>query len=242
MREVTAGPRDMRSLTSYQVNRTRLGESIVRKGHSWTCNEITHKLSSQWDQIVSEDSEKEIVGPSMESLTCCQVNRTRLKVRTVMRDTMRPGIKSLTSCQAIKQDQIKSGDSKKSFMWLDRAWNHLPTVKQANRIRLGVETVRRDMAEPGIKILTSYQVNRNKLDMRCENCEMWHSWAWHEITYLLSSQKNQMTVRKFKGHNWTGIGSPTRCQANRTELRVKTAVVRRDSWSWHEITHLLSSQ
>ena len=35
----------------------------------------------------------------MESLTDCQVNRTRVGVRTVRRNTG-PGMESLTSCQA----------------------------------------------------------------------------------------------------------------------------------------------
>ena len=36
----------------------------------------------------------------MKSLTPCQANRTRVAVRTVKRDTARPGMESLTYCQA----------------------------------------------------------------------------------------------------------------------------------------------
>ena len=42
-------------------------------------------------------------GPGMESLTCCQANRTRVRVRTVRRDMAAgPGMESLTSYQAIR--------------------------------------------------------------------------------------------------------------------------------------------
>ena len=39
-------------------------------------------------------------GPGIKSLTFCQANRTRVRVRTVRRDPAGPGMKSLTCCQA----------------------------------------------------------------------------------------------------------------------------------------------
>ena len=44
---------------------------------------------------------RETVGPGMDSLTRCQANRTRVAgVRTVRRDIAGPSMDSLTSCQA----------------------------------------------------------------------------------------------------------------------------------------------
>ena len=40
------------------------------------------------------------------------------------------------------------------------------TSFQVNRIRVGVRTVRRDTAGPGTQSLTSYQVNRTRVEMR----------------------------------------------------------------------------
>ena len=59
VRRDTAEP-GMESLTSCQVNRTRVAMSIEdsEKGHSWTWHGITHNLPSQQDQSGSEDSEK----------------------------------------------------------------------------------------------------------------------------------------------------------------------------------------
>ena len=39
-------------------------------------------------------------GPGMESLTCCQANRSKVGVRPVRREIARPGMESLTSYQA----------------------------------------------------------------------------------------------------------------------------------------------
>ena len=57
VRRVPAGP-GMKSLTRCQANRTRVGVRTVRRD-SWTWHEITHLLLSQQDQSGSEDSEKE---------------------------------------------------------------------------------------------------------------------------------------------------------------------------------------
>ena len=65
----------MESLTSCQVNRTRVAVRTVKR---------------------------DTAAPGMESLTSCQANRTRVAVRTVRRDTAAPGKKSLTICQTNK--------------------------------------------------------------------------------------------------------------------------------------------
>ena len=70
----TTGP-GMESLTaSYQANKARVGRRTV-----WR---------------------RDIARLGIESLTYCQANRTRVGVRTVIRNTAGPGMESLTFCQA----------------------------------------------------------------------------------------------------------------------------------------------
>ena len=49
------------------------------------------------------------------------------------------------------------------------------TSCQANRTRLGVRTVRRDTAGPGMESLTFCQANRTRLGVK--NSEKRHSWT-----------------------------------------------------------------
>ena len=68
------------------------------------------------------------VGPGMESLTSCQANRTTLGVRTVRRDTVGPSMELLTHCQA---NRIRLGvmTVRREGTQLDMAWNHSLAVK-----------------------------------------------------------------------------------------------------------------
>ena len=85
------------------------------KGHSWTWCGITHKLSSQQNQIGSGDSQKGHSWTCMESLTCCQANRTRVGMRTVRRHSQTwHGITHFLSSQ---HDKIESEDSEKGHRW-----------------------------------------------------------------------------------------------------------------------------
>ena len=75
-------------------------------------HEITHMLSSQQDQSRSEGSEKGPNGPGIKSLTCCQINRIRVRLGIVRRDPVGSGIKSLTYCRA-NRTKVGSEDSEK---------------------------------------------------------------------------------------------------------------------------------
>ena len=79
--------------------------------------------------------------------------------------------------------------------------------------RVGVRTVRRDTAGPGMESLTNCQDNRTRVAVR--------------------------TVRRDTAG--PGMESLTYCQANRTRVAVRT-VRRGHSWTWHGITHILSNQ
>ena len=118
-------------------------------------------------------------------LTCCQVNRAKLDVRTVTRDTAGPGMKSLTSCQPnrprLAMRTMTRGTSEYGMESL--------TCCQANRTILEVRTVRRDTAGPGMEPLTCYQANRTRLGVKTVRG---HSWTWHGITHKLFSPHTQI--------------------------------------------------
>ena len=91
---------------------------------------------------------RETVWPGMESLTCCQNNKPRLEVRIVRRDTIEPGTQSLTSC------------------------------KVGSRIKFEVRKVRRDITGPDcMKSLTNCQANITRLAVRTVR-NTWLSLAW----------------------------------------------------------------
>ena len=69
---------------------------------------------------------RDTVGPGIKSLTYYQANRTRVEVGTVRRDTGGPGMESLTFCQA---NRIRVGVRIVRGTQLDLAWNHSPPVK-----------------------------------------------------------------------------------------------------------------
>ena len=54
------------------------------------------------------------------------------------------------------------------------------------------------------------------------------------------ANKTKVAVTVRRDMAGPGMESLTCCQANRTRVAVRT--VRRDSWTWHGITHSLSSQ
>ena len=74
----------------------------------------------------------------MESLTACQANRTRVRVRTVRRDTA--GIESLTVCQA---NRTRVGVRTERRDTAEPGMESL-TCCQANRTIVGVRTMRRN--------------------------------------------------------------------------------------------------
>ena len=67
---------------------------------------------------------KDTAGPSMESLTNCQANRTIVAVRTVRRDTAGLGMQSLTSCQGNRTKLAVRTVRRETL-----AWNHSLPVK-----------------------------------------------------------------------------------------------------------------
>ena len=134
----------MKSLTCCQASRTRVEMRTSEKGLSWTWHGIAHCLSSQQDQSGSEDMtvRRDPAEPGMTSLTCCQANRTRVRVRTMRRDPAGTGMKLLTSCQA---NRIRVG------------------VRTVRRYPAGP-----GMKLLTCKLLTaSYQANRTKVEVRC---------------------------------------------------------------------------
>ena len=135
---------------------------------------------------------RDTVGPGMESLTLYQAKRTRLRVRTVRRNTAGSGMKSLTFCQA---NQIGSENSEKGHRW---TWHKVTHILESQQDQFQVRTVGRNTARPGMESLTNCQANRTRLGMR--------------------------TVRRNTAG--PGIESLTCCQANRTMLGGRT--LRRD--------------
>jgi len=145
--------------------------------------------------------------------------------------------------------------------WKDTARNDIKllTVYQANKTRVGIRTVRWDparpgikpltncqatrvevrtvrrLAQPGMKSLTSCQAHRTKVEMRTVRMASTRP----GMKSFTSCQANKTTVRRDPAV--PGQKSLTNCQANRTRVEVRT--VRSDpSWTWHEISHCLSSQ
>ena len=104
-------------------------------------------------------------GPGKELLTCCQAKRTRVGVRKVRRDTVGSGHDGITHILSSQQD--KSG---RSMVRRDTAVTgpgmESLTVCQTNRIKVGVRTVRRNIAGPSMKSLTSYQANQTRVEIR----------------------------------------------------------------------------
>ena len=75
------------------------------------------------------------------------------------------------------------------------------TDYQAHKIRVEVRTVTRVIAGPGMKSLTTCQGNRTRVGVKTEKG---YSWTWHGITHFLSSQQDQSgSEDSEKGHNWT---------------------------------------
>ena len=120
---------------SNQYYRTRVKEKTVSlKATSWACqwHKISYKLSSQQDQ----SGQSAGFSGGMKALTCCQANRAKGGVRTVIRHLAGPIMKSPTSYQTNK---MRGG---------------MRTVR------------RHPVASPGMKSLTCYQANKTRVGVR----------------------------------------------------------------------------
>jgi len=210
---------DMKSLTSCQANKTKVRMRIARRDST----------ALVWNHSLPVS------------------NRTRVRVRTVIRDSARPGIKSLTLCQA---NRIRVGVSTVKRDPAEPCIKESLTLYQVNRIRVGVRIVRRDLAGPDMKSLTSCQANKTRMGVRIvrrdpvvpgmksltscqanknEDSEKGLSWTWHEITHFLSRStepEQEWGESKRDSAVVSDKESLTLYQANRTRVWVNT--VRRD--------------
>lgn len=102
----------------------------------------------------------------MKLLTNYENNRTRVGVMTIRRhESVRPGIKSLTSCQG-KQTWPKWGkDNQKVPGWTRYEITYCLS-SQANRIREGIRTVRKHSNRPGIISHTNCSKNKNSKEVK----------------------------------------------------------------------------
>ena len=113
-------------------------------------------LSNQQARMGIGTVRRDLARPGMESLTYCQANRTRVGGRKVRRDPAGPGMKSLTRCQA-------------------------------NRTRVGRRKVRRDLTGPGMKLLTFYHANPAMI-VRAYSLPPWTWKLNHLFSTILSCQ------------------------------------------------------
>ena len=87
----------IKSLTSYQANRTRVGVKAVRTDLAAPVMRLLTSCQANKARVRVKIVRTDPAVPAMKSLTRCQANRTRVGVRTVRRDPAGPGMKSLTN-------------------------------------------------------------------------------------------------------------------------------------------------
>ena len=197
----------------------------------------------------------------MESLTDCQANRTRGRVRTVRKntwtwhgithklsyqqnqngswmvrsDTAAPSMESLTSCQA---NRARVGVRKVRKDTAGLGMESL-TFCQVSKTRVGVRTVRRDAAEPGMEILTCCQANRTRVGVRMVRRDT----VRPGMESLTTCQANRTKVPGMKTMRRDIIGMESLtvdCQAN--QVRVQVRNVRRDTAAVFAMKSLTSCQ